>query len=615
VNPGGAQSHRSREHLPAAEYQQLLDDLGAAAHAHSDGSLSDHLIRTYQLLKSWDEPEDVSSAGLFHSIYGTEWYRTETAPMARRESVRTVIGRRAETLAFLFCVCARGEIWKPGASTLTNRLTGELLTISPEIRRDLIQIDVANTVEQLRRGVGADRGVLERFYSRVESAGHVISPAALGAARGVLRQYPGIAPGRHLEELLAPIAPQTFVKDYWGKKPVHIVGHGKNFTHLFSLERLQEILTRATGLNVRASFDGGRTHVHVLPAEAWSLFQAGATLCISDIAAADEGLASFAAAVRHQLNFTGRADCRAYLSPEGQGYAVHYDARVATTLQIEGRKRWRVSREVALPWPHYQVRSGNGDSLVTDHVFQDPPQDWERFRPPSDCTFDEILLEPGDVLCLPSGTWHSAAAQGYSLAINLAFEPSGMWDLLAPALERTLLRSEQWRGPLPCAPSSGIHCGPLPDDIRSFCNSRLRELVQLLHAMIDDGSPIDQAWHRKLVFSELRPEAPVHGPQRPPQSDRLQPDQCLRVTRRGPLAYGFGPGASGERLVYLYGDNPRFEIGYSLEAAPFFTHLLAQSDFRAQDARHWTDDGSQYSWEAARAMLEDMIEHGVVESV
>jgi ribosomal protein L16 Arg81 hydroxylase len=77
------------------------------------------------------------------------------------------------------------------------------------------------------------------------------------------------------------------------------------------------------------------------------LLNAGATVCITNIHMADPFLARWAQAIRAQLNFTGTVGVNCYVSPDASGLPMHYDKRVATTIQIAGKKRWKLSTEPA----------------------------------------------------------------------------------------------------------------------------------------------------------------------------------------------------------------------------------------------------------------------------
>ncbi|HBL94988.1 MAG TPA: cupin, partial [Hyphomonas sp.] len=91
-----------------------------------------------------------------------------------------------------------------------------------------------------------------------------------------------------------------------------------------------------------ASFAGGEKAGSRKPmfsaqlGEASDLLKSGATICITNIHMADPFLARWAQAIRARLSFTGTVGVNCYASPDGAGLPMHYDRRVATTLQIAG---------------------------------------------------------------------------------------------------------------------------------------------------------------------------------------------------------------------------------------------------------------------------------------
>ena len=114
----------------------FLKRLGTEETKHSGGTLLDHLIGVSNILEEMGAPQHVQDAGLFHSIYGTAVFHHQTT--ADRSVVQSVIGEKAEHLAYLFCILGRE----------TNRQT-EISQISDkETRRELMLIDYANSEEQ-----------------------------------------------------------------------------------------------------------------------------------------------------------------------------------------------------------------------------------------------------------------------------------------------------------------------------------------------------------------------------------------------------------------------------------------------------------------------------------
>ena len=118
---------------------------------------------------------------------------------------------------------------------------------------------------------------------------------------------------------------------------------------------------------------------------------------------------------------------KCYLSPRGYGFNAHFDAHIVTQLQIEGRKRWRYSVRPGVVDP---LDNGFADEGGEVRVIGRSPSElrsWERASV-ADATFEEVVLEPGDLLCLPPGTWHEAKAVERSLALNVAFSAFSPWN-------------------------------------------------------------------------------------------------------------------------------------------------------------------------------------------
>ena len=111
---------------------EFLLDNGVDDNNHSNRSLLDHLLGTAELLMSWKCDTDIVLAGLCHSIYGTDSYHTVTVDHSKRDEVRSLIGERAETLA-----------WEFG-----NRKNPRIASFISNNETDLIVIECANLIEQ-----------------------------------------------------------------------------------------------------------------------------------------------------------------------------------------------------------------------------------------------------------------------------------------------------------------------------------------------------------------------------------------------------------------------------------------------------------------------------------
>lgn len=84
-----------------SEYVNYLISLGADNIPHRESNLLAHSISVSEMLSSYDRPFEEQVAGLFHSIYGTEFQMYKT--IVTREEVQSIIGKRSEYIANLFC--------------------------------------------------------------------------------------------------------------------------------------------------------------------------------------------------------------------------------------------------------------------------------------------------------------------------------------------------------------------------------------------------------------------------------------------------------------------------------------------------------------------------------
>lgn len=131
----------------------LLEELGVEDIEHPSGTLMEHLQGTYDLLAGWGCPHHLCVAGMYHSVYGTEFFQTQTLGLDARERVREVAGEEAEELAFLWCVMRRGSLHENlerGAPySITTREGGSLPLTGVEQLAELLTLDLANRLEQL----------------------------------------------------------------------------------------------------------------------------------------------------------------------------------------------------------------------------------------------------------------------------------------------------------------------------------------------------------------------------------------------------------------------------------------------------------------------------------
>ena len=108
----------------------FLKQLGSDKFKHKNQSLLEHLIGVRDILNKWGAPEYVQDGGLFHSVYGTTYFKPQMT--TDRDAVRYLIGEKAEELAYWFCF-----LDEPRTQRIYN-LENE------QLKKDLLLIDKAN---------------------------------------------------------------------------------------------------------------------------------------------------------------------------------------------------------------------------------------------------------------------------------------------------------------------------------------------------------------------------------------------------------------------------------------------------------------------------------------
>jgi uncharacterized protein DUF6817 len=117
-----------------AKHMHFLIDNGAARIRHSGRLLLEHLAGTHDLLQQWGNPKHVYTAGLFHSIYGTNYFRHGL--ITDRIELQKQIGEEAEALVHIFAHADRPRAWF------------RYNIWPPQQLRELREIEAANLLEQ-----------------------------------------------------------------------------------------------------------------------------------------------------------------------------------------------------------------------------------------------------------------------------------------------------------------------------------------------------------------------------------------------------------------------------------------------------------------------------------
>jgi hypothetical protein len=277
--------------------------------------------------------------------------------------------------------------------------------------------------------------------------------------------------------LLSLLEPETtveaFFRDVWQQRAYESHGRPDRFANLFDHVAFERALGDCEGLKA-SSHDarGWPVETPIGRVEARAAYERGATVCLSSIRndpRLDRFRRGFATDVRH----AGEPCFNCYYSPDGHGFGLHLDDHPVFILQIEGRKRWRYSTRPGVAHPLTTITFAPGVALV-----QVP---WRgAIARPDESAFAETILEPGDVLYLPEGTWHSASAIGSSLALTLAIDRATPLDLVQQAVLARVAECPSLRFNLPGVTAAAADAAVVPPELREPLEDALQRLRQIV---------------------------------------------------------------------------------------------------------------------------------------
>jgi ribosomal protein L16 Arg81 hydroxylase len=307
-------------------------------------------------------------------------------------------------------------------------------------------------------------------------------------------------------DILAPVLPAQFLEEYWAKRPLHIGGSTRKFAGLMDHKDFVRCSAHVDALQAYiANHDrtGHAAIVGILPRQIKAMYVGGFTICAKGLEKGLPILAELARRMKAELHYSGDVDFRGYLSRHGSGAPLHFDARHATTLQLEGTKTWRFAAGPSVPYPPRNAVSEDGTAAYAD---VDPQPRVSEFGlepsllpPPPVSELTEVTLRPGDVLYLPPGTWHSARAVGHSLAVNMAFnytKGGTAIELMSDILYRLLYADPAWRATLPVFVEAQNDA--MPEAVRQFLDERLDDVRRALTGLTASDSRIDAVWRRRI---------------------------------------------------------------------------------------------------------------------
>lgn len=172
---------------------------------------------------------------------------------------------------------------------------------------------------------------------------------------------------------------------------------------------------------------------------AQKLYIDGFSLCFGDISGIVDDTASLIKHAIKAFNYSNLIAVTAYLSPPKAIGVLHFDRQHNFFIQREGTKRWFVSEKAAIQNPYANlVYSG-----LSQDFFDSMNENGYHILLPSKCGKKMYELNPGDVLYIPPGFYHSPETlDDPSLHYTLTIEPACFWEDFNKTLFSKMLSSK-----------------------------------------------------------------------------------------------------------------------------------------------------------------------------
>lgn len=230
-----------------------------------------------------------------------------------------------------------------------------------------------------------------------------------------------------LRQLLAPLELREFLTRFYHCVPYSTQGTAGQVLERFGWDDVARIV-ESPGVDLVISRGGERLRVPLARgfAQARALFEEGYTIGIRHAEQHHPYLGEIAARFGRVL--AGPVDVHVYCTPPGKhGFGWHYDAEEVFIVQVQGAKEFALRKNTVNPFPVVEAMSPGREF----HAEQMPMM--------------KCLLQPGDVLYIPSGYWHvGIGSEGECISLAIGVMPTTALTYL-DFVKRRLLEDIRWR--------------------------------------------------------------------------------------------------------------------------------------------------------------------------
>ena len=234
--------------------------------------------------------------------------------------------------------------------------------------------------------------------------------------------------------LLGDVSVETFCRDYWGRQPLLVRGGaGNDFASLTGFAEIESLMAIPRVLEDRMiSVRAKGERASLAPAtigDAYRRLREGASLQFRKMERFLSPQAPLSVLYRDMqlaLQHPGVSISCFVAPPDTEQLGPHYDGTEIFTLQVSGRKRWRL----------YGRLAAEGRASVDGATIGQP--------------HEEFILGPGDLFYMPRGHIHEVTSEddGVSLSLPIIIEPV-TWKEMLPRMMEQLAAHPAFREALP----------------------------------------------------------------------------------------------------------------------------------------------------------------------
>jgi 50S ribosomal protein L16 3-hydroxylase len=165
--------------------------------------------------------------------------------------------------------------------------------------------------------------------------------------------------------------------------------------------------------------------------------------------------------------------CKAslFITPVGWTTEQHFDPNENFTVQLRGRKRWNIAPNDSIKHPVDRFTCSDTISPRMSTYYA-----YETLRPPTTCCTAE--MDPGSMLYIPRGYWHSVDSLTESVSLNFCIMPETWISFLMPVIERLFLTNADLRDV-----ATGV-AGR--DGLRRAALDKLKRVLPVVSCMVAD---------------------------------------------------------------------------------------------------------------------------------